>query len=146
MSNQNVNVLNSVTKTLIDSCKGYETCADMSDDSYALRAEFNRRATERRALVNEFQHQVRTYGGEPKDDGSLSGVVHRGFTKFTGLFKDDEKAAVEALDDGEEFLAEKIEGKLDHDDLAPETRTLLKRAHSSARAGERFADLLEKSM
>lgn len=146
MTKQNVKVLNSVTKTLIDSCKGYETCAEMSDDSYALRSEFTRRATERRMLVGEFQQQVRTYGGDPKDDGSLSGAVHRGFTKFTGLFQDDEKAAVEALDDGEEFLAEKIEGKLDHEDLSAETRTLLQRAHSSAREGERFADLLEKTI
>jgi len=143
MTDRNVKILNSVTKTLIDSCKGYETCVDVSDDSYALRTEFQRRKGERDELVQEFQTQVRAFGGEPEDCGSMSGAVHRGFTRFSSVFRDDEAAAISALDDGEEFLAEKIEDKLEDHDLAPQTRQLLQKAMTSAKSGERFADMLD---
>lgn len=143
MTDRNVRVLNSVTKTLIDSCKGYETCAEVSEDNYALQAEFIRRKSERDQLVQEFQNQVRAFGGEPATSGSMSGAVHRGFTKFSTVFRDDEVAAINALDDGEEFLAEKIQDKLDHDDLNPTTSALLEKAMTSAKSGERFADMLD---
>lgn len=138
-----IKILNSVTKTLIDSCEGYETCRDVADDSHALQSEFSRRLAERQTLVREFQDLVRSLGGEPADSGSAKGAVHRGFLRFTTLFQDDEKAAISALDDGEEFLAEKIEDKLEDDRLGPESRQLLMRAMQSAQDGERFADRLD---
>jgi len=143
MTDANIKVLNSVTKTLIDSCKGYETCAEISDDSYALRSEFLRRKSEREQLVQELQNQVTAYGGEPVTDGSMSGAVHRGFTRFSSAFRNDEQAAISALDDGEEFLAEKIEDKLEDNILAPQATALLQRAMASAKSGERFADMLD---
>ena len=143
MSKRDIKVLNSVTKTLIDSCKGYETCCEVSDDDYSLQQEFKRREQERRDLVAEIQMHVRKIGGDPEEDGSMAGAVHRGFTRFSSLFRDDEKAAISALDDGEEHLAEKIEDKLEDDELLPETRTLLQKAHTSAKSGETFADMLD---
>lgn len=87
MTDTNIKVLNSVTKTLIDSCQGYKTCAEISDDNYSLQTEFRRRETERQQLVSRFQSQVRTLGGEPADSGSMTGAVHRGFTRFSSLFQ-----------------------------------------------------------
>lgn len=143
MTNQNIKTLNSVTKTLIDSCKGYETCADVSDENYALHAEFSRRHNERNQLVSEFQNQVRQLGGEPEDSGSMTGAVHRGFTQFSSMFRDNESAAISALDDGEAYLAEKIEDKLEGGAFDPLTESLLRKAHNSAQRGEKFADMLE---
>ena len=143
MTNSNIKTLNSVTKTLIDSCQGYQTCVDVSDDSYALQTEFRRRQGERSELVSQFQNQVRELGGEPVDSGSMTGAVHRGFTRFSSMFRDDESAAISALDDGEEFLAEKIEDKLEDNVFDPKTEALLRQAHQSAKSGERFADMLD---
>lgn len=143
MTNRNIKTLNFVTKTLIDSCQGYQTCADVSDDSYSLQTEFKRRQAERQALVSEFQEQIRQLGGTPEEEGSMVGAVHRGFTRFSSLFQNDEAAAISALDDGEEFLAEKIEDKLENGDLDLQTASLLARAHQSAKSGERFADMLD---
>jgi len=137
-----IKVLNSVTKTLIDSCKGYETCAEIADDNYTLQNEFRRRKAERENLVSEFQRQVRVFGGEPEDFGSATGAVHRGFTRFSSTFQNDEFAAISALDDGEELLAEKVEDRLTDYDLDPVTSNLLQKAHQSARSAERFADML----
>lgn len=143
MTNNNIQALNEVTETLIDSYKGYEKCIEMSDDSYSLRQNFQRRAQERAELINDFQAQVREFGGEPRTEGTLLGKAHRSFTKFSSAFQDDEKAAVSAIDDGEEYLAEKCEDCLENNELSSETRNLISRAQASARAGERFADMLD---
>ncbi|MEM7729636.1 MAG: PA2169 family four-helix-bundle protein [Pseudomonadota bacterium] len=141
-----IDVLNSVTKTLIDSHKGYETCVEAADDSYALQSNFQERALRRAELIREFQAEVQKLGGEPSTAGSVAGAAHRAWTSFTTLFADDEKAAIEAIDDGEEFLADKIEAELETQTLAPRTRELLQKAHADAREGERFADALEKAL
>jgi uncharacterized protein (TIGR02284 family) len=141
---KDIDVLNSVAKTLIDSRKGYETCYKAVKDSYALKSNFQERAQRRLLLVEEFQSAVKTLGGEPTTTGSVVGKAHRAWTSFTTIFADDEKAAAEALDDGEEFLANKIEGRLDDAGLLPSTRELLKKAYADACDGERFADALDK--
>lgn len=145
MTNANIAILNDVTKTLIDSKKGYQTACDMSDDSFPLRTEFRRRASQRQDLINEFQQQVRTFGGEPETNGGAAGAAHRAFSQLSSLFRDDEKAALSAIDDGEEHLADQIDGKLKDKgaDLTPETRQLLQRAHAVACEGERFAERME---
>ena len=143
MSTHDIKTLNSVIGTLIDSCNGYKTCCDLSDDNHSMQSEFTRRCNDRKALVVEFQNEVKKLGGNPEDDGTAAGAVHRGFTRFVSLFQDDEKAAVSALDDGEEYLAEKIEDKLEDENLSAATKALLKKAHRSAKAGERFFDQLD---
>jgi uncharacterized protein (TIGR02284 family) len=146
MSNQTVKALNEVTETMIDSYKGYEKCLEISQDSFGLRQNFQARAQERGQLINELQGEVRQLGGEPVTEGSITGKLHRSFTKFSSFFQDDEKAAVSAIDDGEEYLAEKIENCLESNSFASSTQGILQRAHASAKAGERYADMIEDRM
>ena len=147
MPNRNVLVLNEVTESLIDSQKGYQKCYSISDNFSAannpLRSEFQQRAEQRSQLVNQFQDQVRSYGEEPIDHGSKAGAVARDFTKFTTLYKKDEKAALSAIDKGEEHLADHIETQLNKykEDLSQPTRQLLKQAQQAAMSGERFAEM-----
>ncbi|WP_156807807.1 PA2169 family four-helix-bundle protein [Henriciella marina] len=141
MSNPNVDALNDVTKTLIDSQKGYQKVTEVADENHALRAKFQTLAAERGELITAFQTRVREYGGEPVTDGGAAGSVHRAWTDFTSLFSSDEKAALEAVDDGEEYLAERAESKLKEKDLDTSTVELLQRAHASAKHGEKFADV-----
>ncbi|GGB60378.1 MULTISPECIES: PA2169 family four-helix-bundle protein [Henriciella] len=145
MTNHNVDALNDVTKTLIDSQKGYEKVCEMSDDSHALRNKFQTLAAERADLIQSFQTQVRTYGAEPATSGGVGGSLHRAWADFTSLFQDDEKAALEAVEDGEEYLAKQVASKLDSKDIDLPTRELLERAQASALHGERFADMTEKA-
>lgn len=141
--NNNIEVLQDVTAKLIDSCEGYQMCADIVEDNNVLKNEFMQRKNKREVLVNEFNTTIAALGGEVKDNGSAAGAAHRAFTKFVNVFKDDEEAAVDALDDGEEYLAEYIEKKRDEDGLSPDTIVLLNKAHASALDGERFADFLD---
>ena len=73
----------------------------------------------------------------------MTGSLHRGYTKFISVFKDDAEAALDALDTGEEHLAEYIQKQLKEPGLSLETTQLLNKAHASALDGERFADLLD---
>lgn len=142
MNDVTIRILNSVTKALIDSSQGYQACAEVCEDNYKLQSEFARRRKERNEIISEFQNHVRELGGAPAETGSLSGAVHRGFTRFSSLFRDDEVAAISALDDGEEFLAEKIEDKLKDYIVDNSTAELLTKAHLAAKKGERFADMI----
>ena len=137
-----IDALNDIARVLIDSRKGYEKAYEMADDNYALKPQFLHRAQERSRLVDRFQAQVRTLGGEPQTDGSMLGDAHRGWMQFSSLFQKDEKAALEAIDDGEDYLAEQAGQRLQRDDIHGETRALLTQAYQSARKGECFADAL----
>ena len=140
MSNPNIDVLNDVTKTLIDSQKGYEKVCEIAEEGHGLRSKFQSLAAERRDLITAFQSRVSEYGGEPVTSGGVGGSLHRAWADFTALFEDDEKAALDAVDDGEDYLAETIDSKLKTDGLDQSTIDLLQRAKASARYGESFAD------
>jgi uncharacterized protein (TIGR02284 family) len=142
MTNPNVDVLNDVTKTLIDSQKGYQKVCDIADENHGLRAKFSSLAAERNELISAFQARVREYGAEPETSGGVGGTLHRAWSDFTSLFESDEKAALEAVDDGEDHLGDTIEKKLKSDGLDAATIELLQRARASARYGENFADSL----
>lgn len=142
IQNKQIDALNDITKVLIDSKQGYEKAYEMVDDNFSLKPQFLHRAQERGQLIDRFQSQVRTLGGEPQKDGGVLGEAHRGWMQFTSLFQKDQKAALEAIDDGEDYLAEQVEQRLKRDDIHGEVRTLLTKAHQSARNGECFADAL----
>lgn len=135
-----IDALNDITKVLIDSQKGYQKAYEITGENYSLKPQFLHRAQERSKLVDRFQSQVRSMGGEPETNGGLLAGAHRGWMQFTALFSDDEHAALEAIDDGEEHLAESIEKRLERDDIHGETRALLNEAYRSAKEGEVFAD------
>lgn len=143
MTSQTVDTLNDVTKMLIDSRMGYEKAAEVTDDTFAFRSEFARRAQERATLISEFQSRVSSLGGQPATEGGTLGSLHRAVTDFSSMFRDNTKAALDAIDDGEEKLAEEVESKLKQSDIDPEAHSLLKRAHAAAREGESFADRME---
>ena len=138
-----IDTLNDVTKLLIDSCQGYQKASELSDDNPSLQHEFQRRAADREALVTEFQTQVRGLGGQPVTDGGAAGKLHRGLFDFASNFRDDEKAAVNAVDDGEEYLANQIGEKLENGELTADARELLIKAQASAKSGESFAGKME---
>lgn len=142
-NNKNCEVLNDVTAKLIDSCKGYQMCAEVSDENMALKNQFTQRQSARSQLVQEFQSKIASEGGKYEDSGTMTGSLHRGYTKFISVFKDDEKAALDALDTGEEHLAEYIQKQLKEPGLSLDATQLLNKAHASALAGERFADMLD---
>ncbi|MFC6198426.1 PA2169 family four-helix-bundle protein [Ponticaulis profundi] len=146
MSNVDICALNHVTRTLIDSSRGYEMACEMVDENnIPLRRKLIDRAEERRRLVARCQSEVRILGGDPETDGGMVGNIHRAFTRFSCLFQDDQHAAFRAIDDGEEFLIDDVEDKLKKPDLDRRTRQILEAICECAREGEDFAHKLAKA-
>lgn len=143
MSSNEIEILNDVTESLIDSYEGYRACAETVDNAHPMHGELSRRTTDRHALVGEFKARVRALGGEPASSGTTTGAIHRGFAKFASLFQDDEDAAVSALDDAEERLGDEIQDKLKDNSLSNESNILMTKALRSAVDGERFADRID---
>jgi|GEM_PF-294097 len=143
---ETIEELNDVTKLMIDSFKGYKEAIDQSDDSFALKQEFADRAERRSVYIAEIQDYVRSIGGTPEVEGTARGAVHRGFVKFSNLFRDDEEGAVSSVENGENYLAESIEDVLEDDDIDARGRELLAKAHTDVARGRNFASLMEDSL
>lgn len=134
-SGHDINVLNSLIETTIDSIDGYRRSAQEAKNS-RFSAQFLERANERDQIVSKLRERVRMLGGNPKDDGSVLASAHRAFLslrdKVTGS---DDKAIVAEVDHGETYLKEKWETALKDDRLSPETRSVIQECYESVREG-----------
>ena len=79
---------------------------------------------------------VARLGGNPEDDGTTAGAVHRGWInlKEAVLGRDDE-AIVNSVESGEDYLKEKFETALKNTDLPAEARSAVEQAWQSVKAG-----------
>ncbi len=127
--------LNTLISTLIDSVDGYQKAA--TDTENARFAEmFNARARERRQAVTRLQAVVAGLGGDPSDDGTTSGALHRGWLGLKeAITGRDDEAIVKEVERGEDYLKEKFEAAMTHKDLPAEARAALDEAWVSVRAG-----------
>ena len=70
--------LNTLIATLIDSVDGYQKAAADTENSRFAEM-FNARAQERQQALTGLQAAVARLGGNPEDDGTTAGAVHRGW-------------------------------------------------------------------
>lgn len=127
--------LNTLIGTLIDSIDGYQkAAADTENTRFAEM--FNARARERQQAVTSLQAAVARLGGNPEDDGTTAGAVHRGWInlKEAVLGRDDE-AIVKEVERGEDYLKGKFEAARANVDLPAEARQAVDEAWQSVRAG-----------
>lgn len=132
---ENTATLNTLIATLIDSIEGYEKSAsEVENPRYAQM--FAARAQERQQAVTQLQAAVTALGGNPEDDGSVMGTVHRAFQSLREVVstKDDEAIIAEIVH-GETYLKDKFETALDSDTLDPAPREAVKAAWASVKAG-----------
>jgi uncharacterized protein (TIGR02284 family) len=127
--------LNTLIGTLIDSVNGYQKAA--ADTENARFAEmFNARAQERQAAVTKLQAAVARMGGNPEDDGTTAGAIHRGWINLKeAVVGRDDEAIVNSVESGEDYLKEKFEAALKHKDLPADARAAVEEAWTSVRAG-----------
>ncbi len=127
--------LNTLIGTLIDSVDGYQrAAADTTSTRFAEM--FNARARERQQAVTKLQAAVARMGGNPEDDGTTGGAIHRGWInlKEAVLGRDDE-AIVNSVESGEDYLKAKFEAARSNVDLPADARAALEEAWTSVRAG-----------
>lgn len=143
---KDVSVLNTLIATLLDSVDGYQKSAG-DVDNQALADKFNARARERQGSIAGLQAAVAAAGGQPEDDGTLLGSVHRAFQSIReAVASRDDKAIVAEVERGEDYLKAKFETALAEVDLSPAARAAAEEAWQSVRAGHDEMSALKHSM
>ena len=130
-----VKVLNSLIETTIDSLDGYQKAAKETKNDQFRRI-FEERSFERQRVCEELRQEVRTMGGEPKDDGSMLADAHRGFLKLRGVVMGgDDKQVIDEVERGEDFIKNKYEMAMRDEELTMPARETVTRAYDSVKTG-----------
>ena len=129
-----VHVLNSLIETTLDSANGYKEAAENTDNPQ-YREMFSRRSSERMQLTRRLQEEVRSFGGEPKDDQSMMGKMHNKFVDIkNAVTGNSDKAVIDEVERGEDVIKAKYEQALKDDELPMEARELIDEAYRSVKA------------
>ena len=142
-----IDVLNSLITTTIDSAYGFEKSAEDAEGG-RFDQMFREFASERRAVVAMLQEAVREMGGTPNDDGSLKGDLHRRWIDLKTALTGDggDKAVIEEVERGEDYLKGKYDAALADTELSPAALDVIRNAYGSVRAGHDTASALKHSM
>src|SRR3954466_8047051 len=143
---EQISTLNTLIATTIDSINGYEDSA-RNIDNERFREIFRQRANERQEVVESLRAEVRRLGGNPEDDGSFLGKAHQRFEDLKAAITGrDEKAIVNEVERGEDYLKAKWQAALDSGNLKGETHDIVERCYQSVKAGHDQISQLKHGM
>lgn len=141
-----VTVLNTLIGTLLDSVEGYRKAAEDIDNPTYLQL-FNARSYERQEAVARLQLAVSQLGGDPEDDATTLGAIHRVFVDLKAAVTGrDDKAIVNEVERGEDYLKAKFETAMGNADLSPVARDAVNVAWQSVKAGHDQMSSLKHSL
>ena len=133
--NDDLATLKTLTSTLNDSVNGYREAAENVESS-EFRELFTQFADQRSRASADLQAEVRRRGGEPDQDGSTLGGLHQTWLDLKAAVTGrDDKAILNEVERGEDYLKEKFETALGADNLAGDSRAAVERAYQSVREG-----------
>jgi uncharacterized protein (TIGR02284 family) len=147
MDNQDqITTLNELIETTVDSINGYEDSAGNIDNE-RLREIFRQRADERQQVVQDLRNEVRRLGGNPEESGTFLGKAHQRFEDLKAAITGrDEKAIVNEVERGEDYIKAKYEAALNSDNLTGESRQVVERCYQSVRSGHDQISQLKHGM
>jgi uncharacterized protein (TIGR02284 family) len=148
MSNDHdIDVLNSLITTTIDSANGFERSAEQAEAG-PYEDLFRDFAGERRRVIGGLQQSVRALGGDPNDDGSLKAELHRRWLDLRAAFAGDggDRAVIQEVERGEDYLKGKYEEALEDTELSETARNAIRNAYESVRAGHDTASVLKNRL
>lgn len=141
-----VKVLNSLIETTLDSARGYKEAAESSEDA-KFKSMFSERSLKRMKLTGDLQEEVRTFGGEPEQDQSMLGKAHNKFVDLkAAVLGHDEKAIINEVERGEDFIKAKFEKALDDEELPANVRERLSRAFEDIKADHDSVSAMKRGM
>ena len=141
-----VKVLNSLIETTLDSAHGYKEAAESSEDA-RYKTMFSERSLKRMKLTGELQQEVRSFGGEPEQDQSMLGKAHNKFVDLkAAVLGHDEKAIINEVERGEDFIKAKFEKAVEDDELPANIRELVTRAYSEIKSDHDEVSRLKHSL
>ena len=132
---RDIRVLNRLFSHTIDSAEDYrKAMGDVRSADLTLR--FRVRCRERLATSSLLREQVDAIGGDPKDDGTATGLFHRMLINVYYVLHGGDRAVVQEVERQEEKLKKKYAAALDDQLLSPPCRETVLRAYESVREGQ----------
>ena len=145
-NNDQISTLNTLIATTMDSINGYEDSAQNIDNE-RLSQVFRQNADERQQVVSQLRDQVRRLGGDPEESGSFMGKAHQRFADLKAAVTGrDEKAIVNEVERGEDYLKGKFEAALNEGDLTGECRSTVEQCYQTVRRGHDQISQLKHGM
>lgn len=141
--NANTTALETLIDTTYDSVEGYRKASETAK-SPELKRILSDQAAKRQRTLDALNAELTRLGGKLVTKGTATGGLHRLWLDLTNLFESGDKAAVERVEEGEDYLAGKFEEALKAADLDPTTRSVIQTALGEVREGERLTDRLEE--
>jgi uncharacterized protein (TIGR02284 family) len=134
--------LKTLADTLADSVNGYRDAAEHVE-STEFRQMFIQLGDDRNRALSDLQAEVTRLGGNADSDGSTLGHLHQRWLDFkSSVSGRDDKAVINEVERGEDYLKEKFEAALGTDLLDGAARAPVERAYASVRQGhDRVRDL-----
>ena len=144
--NDGLTVLKTLTDTLADSVNGYRDAAQHVD-SAEFRQMFTQLGDERSQVLSDLQSELARLGGSAERDGTTLGSLHQGWLDLkASITGHDDKAVINEVERGEDYLKEKFETALNSDELSGESRSVVERAYQSVRSGHDQISQLKHGM
>ena len=134
-------VLETLIDTVYDSLNGYRNASDAAD-SQAVKSAFANQMERRQSTLDMLNQELVRQGGELVTTGTMAGGLHQVWLKVTALFQSGDRAAIDRVQEGEDYLAGKFETALEGTDLDSQTRAIIQRALTEIRQGEQLAKQL----
>lgn len=141
MTDTSRTVLETLIDTVYDSIEGYRQAGETADTA-GLKTAFANQIDRRRRTLEQLNQELGRLGGEVITKGTMTGGLHRIWVKITEAFQSGDEAAIDRVQEGEDYLAGKFEAALEHTDLDPQTRGVIERALGEIRQGASLADQL----
>ena len=138
--------LKTLTSTLNDSINGFRHSAEHVE-SQEFRQMFTQLASDREQAAAELKAAVRQQGGNPDEDGSTLGSLHQTWVDLkSAVTGRDDKAIINEVERGEDYLKNKFETALNDGNLGGESRSIVERAYQSVREGHDRVSQLKHSL
>ena len=124
-----VDALNHLIQTNRDSEEGYRTAAEALREDSSLHTLLHRYSQQRARFAGDLEQEVRTYGGEPAEEGTMAGSLRRGWMDLKSAVTGGSPRAILAeCDRSEQAALEDYEEAL-QDDLPEYLKETLRQQH-----------------
>jgi uncharacterized protein (TIGR02284 family) len=145
-SNGGLTVLGTLADTVADSVNGYRDAAQHVD-SAEFRQMFTELADERSQVLSDMQAELTRAGGSADRDGTTLGTLHQRWLDFkASIAGNDDKAVINEVERGEDYLKEKFETAMASETLDGSVRGIIERAYGSVRKGHDRVSALKHSL
>ena len=97
--------------------------------------------------MEQLRSHIRSIGGDPDDNGSFLGSMHQRFEDLkAAITGKDDKAIINEVERGEDYLKDKFETALSSDTLSSQSRSVVEQAYQSVREGHDQMSQLKHSL